>query len=502
MSDRRRVAIVGAGSAGTSAALRLHQLFDGDVDLTVFERADHVGGRAWHLDFAGARIEIGGTVLHSTGQHTMAMMELTGSTSGDYGGSLDGDQETFAFWNDKGFAIHTKSSLASLAWGIIRHVGLLSALRVTSDAKAMAARWSGIYELQAAGRTFATEEMLRAVGLFDTSTVSLADHLRTRRVNRRMSDDVVEAIVHNMYNQGAELNAFAGEVGLAGAGLAGGYLFSVDGGNRTLLAKVLDVIGTDVRLNTEVTSISGQGDRWLVGTDAGTEAFDAVVLAAPLALADLDLSHSGSPLDYPVHPYQQVHVTLVVGEPSPAYFGVDPTRRFPSQVFVADSAGAPFKSLGITGFSPTHQQRIYKIFSAEVELSDEVLGQIFASIAEVRRWVWRVAGSGGAPIRSAPPGWLTSRSSSHRACSTAVRSKLRPEPSRSRRWGATTPPAWPCSTCASASPSAGLRTPPATRGRIRAARTRSARPAPSGPRSCRWPASASRGRPRPACSGR
>jgi glycine/D-amino acid oxidase-like deaminating enzyme len=165
----------------------------------------------------------------------------------------------------------------------------------------------------------------------------------------------------------------------------------VDGGNRTLLAKVLDVIGTDVRLNTEVTSISGQGDRWLVGTDAGTEAFDAVVLAAPLALADLDLSHSGSPLDYPVHPYQQVHVTLVVGEPSPAYFGVDPTRRFPSQVFVADSAGAPFKSLGITGFSPTHQQRIYKIFSAEVELSDEVLGQIFASIAEVRRWVWRGA---------------------------------------------------------------------------------------------------------------
>ena len=102
----------------------------------------------------------------------------------------------------------------------------------------MAERWESIYKLQNAGRRFERpDDLLRALALHEPTTISLGEFLQERFVGKRMAEDIVEAITHNMYNQGLEMNAFAGLVGLAGAGLAGGYLFAVEGGNWTVFQK-------------------------------------------------------------------------------------------------------------------------------------------------------------------------------------------------------------------------------------------------------------------------
>lgn len=395
MGGRRpAVAIVGAGSAGTAAAWRLHTLLRGDVDLTVFERGPHVGGRAWDVPFAGTRVEVGGTVLHSTGRHTMAMMELTGSTPAASGLSIDGKDETYAFWTSEGLPIVTRTSLAPLALAIVRHVGPSSALKVTGSARQLAERWSRVYSLQEAGEAYTTpEELLEALDLVHETTVSIRDHLLAQGVSELMVADVVEPIVHNMYNQGAEICALAGEVGLAGAGLAGGHLFAVEGGNWTLFDKTLKKIGADVRLRTAVTSVAGRtaggSPSFRLSTTAGEAGdFDAVVVAAPFALSGLRLCLDDLPLTYPVHRYQEVHTTLVAGELSGEFFGLKQGRRLPSTVFVADSAGAPFSSVGVTGFSPVHQSRIYKVFSADQPVEPAVLRKLFPRIHEVYRFVW------------------------------------------------------------------------------------------------------------------
>ncbi|MDR1355897.1 MAG: FAD-dependent oxidoreductase [Propionibacteriaceae bacterium] len=392
-----KVAVIGAGSAGTLAAVRLRQLLNDAVQITVYERGSQAGGRAWDVDFAGTTIEIGGTVLHSTGRHTMDLMKLTGAEEGHYTSGISGDDKTFWFWTDKGFVVKTGDSLPSMALGIVKHVGPFSALRVTMSVQKVAKKWTGIYALQDAGQTFDTpQQMLSALGLNAETGVSVRDELHNHHVNSRMIDDVVVPIVHNMYNQGGELNSLAGQVGLAGAGLAGGYLFSVKGGNRTLFSQALAKIEADVQLNTAVTRIAGAtnsdgGLTWTLTTSSGSSQFDAVVLAAPLALADLELTLDGTPLSVSVYPYQQVNTTLVVGELAPEYFGLPAGAKLPGNFFVADSAKQPFKSLGITGFSPVYQQRIYKIFSAERKMSDELLARIFSSVSAVHRHVWRGA---------------------------------------------------------------------------------------------------------------
>jgi hypothetical protein len=406
-----RVAIVGAGAAGTTTAWRLRQRLGDAVHITVYERLEHVGGRAWDLHFAGTRIEVGGTLLHSSGKYTMELMKLTDSKEGSSGLSIDGKDETYAFWTDAGFSVLTHSSMASMALGILKYVGVGSARRVVNTATSMAAKWDRVYELLDGGSSFATpQDLLKALGLYEATQVSLKDYLDGLKVNARMTHDIVESIVHNMYNQGAEIGALAGLVGLAGAGLAGGYLFAIEEGNWTVYDKTLKAIGADLHTETQVVAIeasspeasspeasnpaqAGEKERPFVvrGADGGADSFDAVVLAAPLALADLEISVDGRPLDARAYPYQEVQTTLVVGTLDPAYFGASPTKKLPSTVFTADSAGAPFKSIGVTGYSPSYDCRIYKIFSAEHEMTDEELGRIFSTIHDVYRFVWRGA---------------------------------------------------------------------------------------------------------------
>ncbi|MDR1710849.1 MAG: FAD-dependent oxidoreductase [Propionibacteriaceae bacterium] len=384
----KSVAIVGAGSAGTNAAVRLRELL-GDAELTVYERGPHAGGRAWDVDFAGTTVEIGGTVLHSTGRHIMDLMKLTGAEEGMYTAGIQEADKTYWFWTGQGFVVKCRETLLSMALGIIRHVGPFSALRVTTAVQKVAEKWTGIYALQDAGVTFESpQQLLRALGLEDETHVTLGDGLRGHKVNQRMVDDIVVPIVHNMYNQGGELNALAGQVGLAGAGLAGGYLFSIKGGNKTLFSRALDKVGAQVKLDTAVTRIAPTGGQWTVETAAGKQVYDAVVLAAPLAMANLDLVIDNPP---PVHPYQTVNTTLVVGELDPEYFGLAPGSALPGNFFVADSAGQPFMSLGITGISPQYNQKIYKLFSAETELTDDFLAKVFKKADAVHRHVWRGA---------------------------------------------------------------------------------------------------------------
>jgi prenylcysteine oxidase/farnesylcysteine lyase len=394
-----RIAIIGGGAAGSGAAYRIWQRLGRLVQVTLYERNRHVGGRAWDLTFAGCHMEVGGVLHHSTGQITRELMDFTGAREGVPSLSVDGPDETYAFWTDKGFPICTKTSLVSMAAGILRHVGPASALKVTRAAIKMAEQYEGVYPLLKDHAPFRTpDELFAALNLVGPTKLTTEEYFRRLHINSRMTHDVVEAITHNMYNQGTEMNALASLVGLAGAGLAGGHLFVIEGGNWTLYDKMLAKTGAEVRVDTAVERIAATATPnavypYAFSVTAGgvTEEYDAVILAAPPALADLVVEKDGGPFDLVAHPYQEVQTTLVVGDLNPAYFGQDPAKQLPSTMFTARSAPAPFKSIGTTGWSPEFDSRIYKIFSADHAMTETELNQIFRTIHAVHTQVWRGA---------------------------------------------------------------------------------------------------------------
>lgn len=394
------IAIIGGGAAGSGAAYQLYKKLGADANITLFESKQHVGGRAWDLTFAGCHMEVGGVLFHSTGQLTMEMMEFTGSKEGVPSLSVDGKDETYAFWSKKGFVVRCHTSLTSMAVNILKHVGIPSALKVTNNAIKMAEKYEGVYKQLQDHAPFVTpDELFGVLDLLEPTKISTGEYFRQIKVNKRMALDVVGAITNNMYNQGNEMNAMASLVGLAGAGLAGGYLFVIEGGNWTLYDKMLKKIGADVKIKTKVEKIiitsTPDAPRpyayKLVTYDGQAYDYDAIVLAAPPALADLEIELDGKPFGLAAYPYQEVQTTLVVGDLRPEYFGQKPDKLMPSTIFTADSAPAPFKSIGTTGWSPEYNSRIYKIFSASHVMTDAELNQIFSVIHDTHVHIWRGA---------------------------------------------------------------------------------------------------------------
>ncbi|KAJ7528763.1 hypothetical protein O6H91_15G018300 [Diphasiastrum complanatum] len=79
-----RVAVVGAGLAGLSAASRLKSIKDADFELIVLEGSHRIGGRICTSEFAGERVELGATWIHGIeGSPLYEIAEQSGALKGD-----------------------------------------------------------------------------------------------------------------------------------------------------------------------------------------------------------------------------------------------------------------------------------------------------------------------------------------------------------------------------------------------------------------------------------
>lgn len=371
-------AIIGSGAAGSLTAWRLRQHFP-DARIVVFERDHRIGGRASTVPFAGEVIEVGGTLLHSSNKilcDLASELDLDHSTSPVALGDLDA---SIAIWDGKKFLFRASTKGAAFLLGLVRRYGLGNLRRFRRVAVSAVTAWTGIYALQASGRVFdGPADILGALGLSDTITASFRDIAYTNGVSPRVMDELAMGVLRNMYNQDPEISGFAGTVGLAGAGLAGGSLFSIAAGNAALFSGALERVGADVRLGTAVVEITA--GRTVITAEGVSETFDAVVLAAPNESAGI----RGPGLDRVTdNGYQTVHVTLIAGLVNPAYFG---TGSVPGSVFTTKSA--EFKSFGRVGFSAQHTVPIYKIFSADA-VDEALLGRLFSSVADTHALVWQ-----------------------------------------------------------------------------------------------------------------
>jgi len=377
---RAQVIVVGAGVAGASTALQVRERLGESVDITVLEANEHVGGRAHRLEFAGEVVEVGGTLLHSTNTLVLDLMKRLGIDRARAAEDSPASSGTIGIWDGDRFAVHIKAGGWRFLASVIARYRLRSLRALAAAAKDGLARVESLYPQLAAGAPFASPAALaEAGGLTELTKISLADHLVRHGVSRRVVDEIATGILRNMYNQHPTISAMAGVVGVIGAGLAGGSLFSVEGGNHLLVEGSLRLAGAAVRTGSRVVAV--REDRTVVLEDGTELAADIVVLAVPLAVAGIELPTS---IALPSTEYRKVHVTLVAGNPSPSYFGV---ATPPSTIFTTANEKNPFNSLGRIGWSREAGVPIYKFFSSE-PIADERVVKLMNDVRAIDRLEW------------------------------------------------------------------------------------------------------------------
>ncbi|KAI0024072.1 Prenylcysteine oxidase [Xylariomycetidae sp. FL0641] len=391
----KQVAIIGAGAAGSSTAYHLRKYADEaglDLNVTVFERTGHIGGRTLTVDVFGDAaqpVELGASIfvdvnhilINATRDFELPVKAASrGSGSSD---EAEDDDELLGIWDGSAFVYSQNSgswdwwNLAKLFWRYGSAPYYVH--RLVQDTVASFLR---LYEAPYFPFRSLTERATE-LGLLEATGSTGQQFLEANKLAGAFARDIVQAGTRVNYaaNLG-QIHGLGTMVAMAPEGAK-----AVAGGNWQIFAEMVRRSGAVARLNTSVTSIRGDDDAgYLVSSASGkvqeTARFDAVVLAAPLQFADLDIHASAAP-DIPVDkvPYATLHVTLFASplRLSPAFFGLAPGAAVPSSVLTTlgpndDSSDADVGA-GTAGFysvtrvrtatNPATGRRefVYKVFS-------------------------------------------------------------------------------------------------------------------------------------------
>lgn len=288
-----RIAVIGGGISGLTAAFRLRGQFGPDAEITLFEQADRLGGKVRTVDLAGCPLDVGAEAFLVRRDEVTRLAEEVG---------LGAD------------IVHPGPSSAVIrAGGAARSIPTGTFMGIPASAESVRPVLS-----EAGLAVVRAEPGMPPVDLGDHD-VSLGALLR-----ERLGDEVVERLVEpllaGVYAGTADglglratipalaraLDTGSGSILAAAesllprptsAGEAKPPVFGAfDGGYRVLVDRLAELADARQRLATTVRSVRPRGSGWRleVGSAVACESFDvdAVVLAVPAPAARRLLAES------------------------------------------------------------------------------------------------------------------------------------------------------------------------------------------------------------------
>ncbi|KAF2096307.1 prenylcysteine oxidase 1 [Rhizodiscina lignyota] len=403
----RRVAVIGAGAAGASAAYHLRKFADEagvKANITIFERNAYIGGRSTTVqafdDPSSDPIELGASIFvkvnyilsNATEEFGLRTVELGSAREYDgYNGTARlAAAPLLGVWDGEKFLITQSATnrwwdTAKLLW----RYGL-APIRTNNLVKKTVNAFLSLYEepmFPFASLSDAAYEL----GLTAVTATTGWQYLEENKVGGLFAQEVVQAATRVNYAQNLGLiHGLETMVCMATDGAVG-----VEGGNWKIFEKMVEGATKDVLLGTAVSAVRKvEGGGYILewkeveGGDGSAESkmksehFDSVVLAAPHQFSDIEIAPESKRVPDKV-PYVQLHVTLFTSPHllSPQAFNLPPDELVPEIILTTlqpdEKPGSDPKGVGRAGFfsisllqpivnrkvNPPREEFTYKIFS-------------------------------------------------------------------------------------------------------------------------------------------
>lgn len=388
-SHQPKIAIIGAGIGGTSAAYFLSNMKGFEPKIDVYSK-DAIGGRLATVTVAGYEYETGGSILHSRNKYMKAFADKFGlhakrGISGKFG-LFDGSKFTYKQGN----------------WEIINLFSLLlryglSIIKINSLIEDMLTKFERIYKLQDEGTTFNNiSELLWAM---DPSFVDMLEHsldsgLKEEGIADLFIQELAMAIMRVNYGQSVEAHQFVGSVSLAGAE---SNLWSIQGGNKKVPIALLNASGAHFHQNQVETISLTSDNKFALYTKEAKNApviYDAVIVATPLSLNTsplLQFTNFPTRFHFPGS-FHRIVCTLIHGEVNYDTFGLIDEASIVDEIFTTNT------SLFFNSLSRNYPvdlddgtedlPSVWKVFSNE-PLNPEQLDSLFHVVHEMKVVDWK-----------------------------------------------------------------------------------------------------------------
>jgi prenylcysteine oxidase/farnesylcysteine lyase len=407
-STTSRIAVIGAGAAGSSAAFwisKAKQRSGIDIEVDVYERASYIGGRSTtvypHDDPTYAPIELGASIFVDANKNLMRASKEFNLTLYDFVdefsdmGIWDGSKFVFVLDNTS----YTKSWWTTLK--ILWRYGYNAPLKVQKLVQNMVSQFVRLYTTESP-RWDDIADLATTFEWDRLSNSTCIDYLNANGVSELFAQEMVEASTRVNYGQDVgKIHGLGCMVCMAATGAS-----SVASGNFRIFENFLNNSDANVHLNTEVKEITRVPDSslWTVHTSSGTQVYKGIILAAPFHQTGIAISSELADR-IPPQPYIHLHVTLLTTRNDTMkteYFGLSPGDHVPKSILTTSQgvhSGGPepeFNSLSYhghvrktneTGQWNHEDEWSVKIFSKQ-RISDEWLSKAFDHVGWVYRKEW------------------------------------------------------------------------------------------------------------------
>ncbi|KAH0838635.1 FAD/NAD(P)-binding domain-containing protein [Lanmaoa asiatica] len=408
VSTTPRIAIIGAGAAGSSAAFWLSkakQRSEIDVEVDVYERESYIGGRSTTVhpygDPAYAPIELGASIFVDANKNLMRASKEFNLSLNDFGDEFS----DMGIWDGSKFVLVMDDSSYYKSWWttlkILWRYGYNAPVKTQKLVQNLISQFVGLYTAESP-RWDNVADLATTLEWAESANSTCIDYLNASGISELFAQEMVGASTRVNYGQDVgKIHALGCMTSMAAAGAVG-----VASGNFRIFENFLNKSESNVHLNTEVEEISRVRDSslWTVRTSSGTQVYRGIILAAPFHQTGISIS-SGLADKIPPQPYVRLHVTLLTTRDDRTkanYFGLSPGDYMPRSILTTfqgvQSGGVEpeFNSLSYhgrvrianeTGHWSDQEEWNVKIFSKQ-RISDEWLSKAFDHVGWVYRKEW------------------------------------------------------------------------------------------------------------------
>lgn len=405
-----RIAIIGAGAGGSSAAFwisKAKERFGIDVEIDVYERSDYIGGRSTVVypydDPTFAPLELGASIFVDANKNLMRASKEFNLTLT----AFEDDDSNTGIWDGQGFVLVIESGSYLKSWWatlkVLWRYGYTAPTRTKAIVQSVIDRFLGFYTPDSPrwDDLSVFTERFQWVSLTNQTA---SEFLEGNKVSPLFARELVEAATRVNYGQNVdEIHALGGAASMAATGASG-----VVAGNFLIFEHFLQNSTANVFLNTNVKEIQRKPGTslWTVYTSAGSQTYQGVILAAPFHQTDITLPSDLAEL-IPPQPYVDLHVTLLTTRSEhsrPEYFGLTSNTQVPATILTtyegarAGGVEPEFNSISYHGKvrkvggaaedAVTDPESTVKIFSKE-RVPDEWLETVFGNVSWVYRKLWQ-----------------------------------------------------------------------------------------------------------------
>ncbi len=385
------VGIVGAGIGGSGASFFLKSYVP-QAKITVFEKENKIGGRIKGVKIDNHYIELGGSFYHSSNEIIAKLIDSFKLPTFEY------NLPTFGIWNGSEFILksHTRTFITALRMLKAFKRDVFRLQRFVSKSKKKIAQ---LYHLSSKPYS-SLNEIVAEAHLSEWLAMSTRELLEREGFGEKFLSNLIYPAIHYIYNQGLEVNGFAGIATLLASD--GSPIRSIQGGNYKLLELLLKQADADVRVENEVLSISKDSGKYVVGLNGHspeTLTFDIVIISTPLETSSMKLE-----IDNEVpkpRPFQKGTVSIVKGLATPEIWGVKSPSDLPSLIMTTENALENLISMEIL-IDQSPEIKYYNLFSKS-PLSKAELNQLFVRVDSFTHKEWTHAYPILRPLEELPP---------------------------------------------------------------------------------------------------